>query len=111
MPLRSTIRPLGMAAILTLSLVTPAFGQAGKKAPIPTPAAQARAEALIQELFKDDLAKAQQDPAARARLAITFLQEGKDTDDDPAGRYVLYRHALTLASQAGDAPTALQTIE
>src|SRR5438270_117259 len=78
---------------------------------VPTAEAKAKAEALIQELFKDDIAKAKSDPVARARLALTFLQEGKDTADDPAGRYVLYQHALSLAAQAGDAPTALQAIE
>src|SRR5438105_6756407 len=57
------------------------------------------------------MAQSQRAPAAKARLAVTFLQEGRDTADDPAGRYVLYQHALGLASQAGDAPTALQAIE
>src|SRR5688572_18886230 len=110
MPLFPSLRLLGLTAILMLLVGAPVFGQAAKKA-IPSKQAQAKVEALIQELFKDEIAKAQKDPAAKVRLAITFLQEGKDTADDPAGRYVLYQHALRLASQAGDAPTALQVIE
>lgn len=101
---------LATAFVATLLATSASLSQT-KKSAIPGKEAQAKAEALIQELFKDDLAKAQKDPAAKARLAMTFLQEGKDTNDDPAGRYVLYRHALTLASEAGDAPTALQAIE
>ncbi len=107
----SSLRLLGLSLFLGLSWVFPVFGQPAKKAPIPAPQAQAKAETLIQELFKDELAKAQKDASAKGRLAITFLQEGKDTNDDPAGRYVLYQHALRLASEAGDAPTALQVIE
>ena len=109
--LRSVSKDFGTILILMLGLAGPALGQSGKKAPIPSPQAQAKTETLIQELFKEDLAKAAKDPAAKIRLAVTFLQEGKDTGDDPTGRYVLYQHALKLASQAGDAPTALQAIE
>jgi hypothetical protein len=109
--LSPSLRTLAIAAVLASSWGAPLFAQSGKKAPIPTPQAQARAEALVQELFKDEFAKAQKNPTAKARLALTLLQEGKDTADDPAGRYVLYRHALALASEAGDAPTALQAIE
>jgi hypothetical protein len=107
----SPVRLFIVVPVLILSFVAPGLGQPGKKSPIPSPQAQAKAEALIQELFKEDIAKAQADRAARLRLAVTFLQEGKDTADDSAGRYVLYRHALRLASEAGDAPTALQAIE
>ncbi|MCI0740274.1 MAG: WD40 repeat domain-containing protein [Gemmataceae bacterium] len=71
----------------------------------------ARAEALIQELYKDDLAKAEKDPLIRTRLALLFLQEAMDTSDDPAGRSVLLRRSLELASGAGDVATAFQAIE
>jgi len=84
---------------------------AAKKRPIPTSAAQAKIESLIQEIYKEDIAKAQKDAAAKTRLALVFLQEGRDTTDDAAGRYMLFLHARDLAAQAGDAPTALQAIE
>ncbi len=81
--------------------------------PIPDAKVQARVEALIvKELFKDELAKASdKDPVARARLANTFLSEGRDTNDNLAGRYVFFRLARDLAAQAGDAPGALQAID
>src|SRR5262249_21141414 len=78
---------------------------------IPDAKAQAKVEALLQELFKEDYAKAAQDPVARVRLANTFLTEGRETDDDRAGRYVLFRGARDLAARAGDAPVAFQAIE
>src|SRR5262249_45688577 len=78
---------------------------------IPDAKAQAKVEALLQELFKEDYAKAAQDPVARVRLANTFLTEGRETDDDRAGRYVLFREARDLAARAGDAPVAFQAIE
>jgi WD40 repeat protein len=81
-----------------------------KKAPIPAAAAQAKAETLIRELYEKEYAKAEKDVVARAQLAGTFLQEGRDTNDFPAGRYVLFREARDLAARAGDAPVALQAI-
>ncbi|MBI3409675.1 MAG: WD40 repeat domain-containing protein [Planctomycetes bacterium] len=99
----------GLLAVVIGAL--PAPGQAGKKAGIPSKDAVAKAEALIGELYKDELNKAQKDPRTRGALALTFLQEARDTNDDPAGRYVLLQKALALASQAGDGPAALQAIE
>src|SRR5262249_55568329 len=81
------------------------------KKPLPDAKAQAKVEALLQELFKDDLASAEKDPAVRARLAATFLHEGRETDDDRAGRFVLFRKARDLAAQAGDGAIAFQAIE
>ena len=98
----TSIRILGLVALFMFSSTKSAQAQSGEKTPIPTPQAQAKAEALIQELYKDDIAKAQKDSAAKIRLAVTFLQEGKDTADDSAGRFVLYQHALKLASEARD---------
>src|SRR5206468_11088572 len=44
-------------------------------------------------------------------LAQTLLQEGRDTADNPAGRYVLFNRAHELAAKAGDVGTALQAAE
>lgn len=87
-----------------------ARAQEGKRA-VPPQAALSKAEALIQELYKDDFTKAKGDNAVRSRLAQTLLQEGKDTTDLIAGRFQLLVHARELASEAGDGPTALQAIE
>jgi WD40 repeat protein len=89
------------------------FLQAGgspKKAPIPSKEAQAKARALIIEIFKDDLAMAQE-PAAKSKLAAYFLQQGKESKDEPANRYVLYRDARDLAAHAGDATLALAAVD
>jgi hypothetical protein len=83
----------------------------GKRTAVPDQAAQKKVEGLIRELFQEEYAKAQKDSQARARLAATLLQEGKDTADNIPGRYVLFREARELAASAGDAPTALQAIE
>src|SRR5579864_5399313 len=102
-----------LALGLLLSLVSgPEFISGGevKKAPIPPAPAQAKAEALIRELYEKEYAKAAKGVAARAQLAATFLQEGRDTSDYRAGRYVLFREARDLAAKAGDAPVALQAI-
>jgi hypothetical protein len=88
-----------------------AGGQDVKRQPIPSEPALAKAEALIQELYKDEFTKARKEPAALGRLAAILLQEGKDTHDLIAGRYLLFVHARDLAAQAGDAPTALAAIE
>lgn len=82
-----------------------------ERLPVPTPEAQKKAAALIYDLYKADFAKAAKDAQARALLAVTFLQEGKETSDYPAGRYVLLVEARKLAAQAGDAPTALQAAD
>jgi WD40 repeat protein len=99
--------------VVALLLVLPPFAAAQdtKKWPIPTKEAQAKIESLLQELYKDDLAKAEKDPSLRSRLAQTLLFEGKETKDDAAGRYVLFSKAQTLAAQAGDVNTALQAAD
>ena len=96
---------------LVLLLPSFSFAQDAKKSPIPSQEAQAKIESLLQELFKDDFAKAQKDPIDRARLAQTLLVEGGKTNDNVAGRYVLFLKAHALAAQAGDVNTALQATD
>ena len=101
------------AIVVALLLLLPnlAASQESKKRPIPSKDAQAKIEALLQELYKDDFAKAEKDATLRARLAQTLLFEGKETKDDAAGRDVLFSKAHALAAQAGDVNTALQAID
>jgi WD40 repeat protein len=96
---------------LLLLLPTLAVAQETKKRPIPSKDAQAKIEALLQELYKDDFAKAEKDAVLRGRLAQTLLFEGKETKDDAAGRYVLFSKAHALAAQAGDVNTALLAVD
>jgi len=101
---------LGVSAVLLVG--SNLFSEEpSKKSKIPSAAEQERAGKLIFELYEKDFAKAEKDPAFRVQLALTFLQEGKDTTDDLAGRYLLLRAARTMAAKAGDAPTALQAID
>ncbi|MCI0460745.1 MAG: WD40 repeat domain-containing protein [Gemmataceae bacterium] len=81
------------------------------KTKVPPQADLKKALALVQEVYKDEYAKAQKDPPARNALARTLLVEGRDTTDYPAGRYVLYQQARQLAAEGGDIPTALQAVE
>lgn len=96
-------------AVIGFMLLIPSIGaaQEAKRAPIPSKEAQAKIEKLLQELYADDLVKAEKDPLVRGRLAQTLLFEGKETKDDAAGRYVLFSKAHQLAAEAGDVNTAL----
>jgi WD40 repeat protein len=96
---------------LLLLLTNLSWGQEAKKWPIPSTQAQAKIESLLQELYKDDLVKAETDPIVRGRLAQTLLFEGKETKDDAAGRYVLFSKAHAMAAAAGDVNTALQAAD
>jgi WD domain, G-beta repeat len=102
-------RAIAVALLLLLPAVIVA--QESKKRPIPSKDAQAKIEMLLQELFKDDFAKADKDAVLRGQLAQKLLFEGKETKDDAAGRYVLFSKAHALAAQAGDVNTALQAID
>jgi hypothetical protein len=86
-------------------------GPGGKQLAIPDRTALDKAEALVRELYQEQYDKAKKDAVARAQLAALLLQEGKETNDYPAGRFVLFREARELAAQAGDAPIALQAID
>ena len=58
------------------------------KAPIPGKAAQDKALQLVLEVFQDDLTAAKE-AAAKVKLSSELLQQGRDTKDDQALRYVL----------------------
>src|SRR5262245_42762811 len=97
---------------LFFALTTPfaSQGGAGKKQPIPDKAAQEKALALVLDIFRDDFTDAKT-PEAKAKLASLLLQQGRESRDEPANRFVLYREALTMAALAGDASLSLQIID
>ena len=66
---------------------------------------------LVLELYGDEMKRADNDPAAAARLAGQLLQEAKDTADHPAGRDALLTFAVAYAEKAGDIGLALQALE
>lgn len=96
-----------LIGLLFVGVHTVSTAQEAKKAPIPGKDDQARISKIVDELYGKRLAKAQTDPAERAELARTLLNEGRLTKDDLAGRYVQFSLAHELAAQAGDVTTAL----
>ena len=99
------------AALLPFVL-TGALLQAGGagKTPVPAQAAQDKARKLVLEVFADDL-KSAQEPAARVKLAAELLQQGRDTKEDQALRFVLLQEARDLAARGGDAGLAFTAID
>jgi hypothetical protein len=98
-------------AILPLALASTVLNAgAPGKTPVPNKAAQDKALKLVLEVFQDDLQSART-PAARVKLAAELLQQGRDTKDDLALRYVLLREACNLAAEGGDAALAFGAIE
>ena len=79
-----------------------------QRLPIPGEQQQARAEAEIKELFKDEYTKRK--PAGRLALAAKLLKQAAGTKDKPAEAYVLLHEAQELAAEAGDAEAALEAI-
>ncbi len=102
---------LALALVFGLTWAPAAGGPARFPAAVPPQRAVTKALDLIKELYADEYAKAEKDAAAASALARTLLQEGKETNDDRAGRYALFQEARRLAARAGDAPVALQAVE
>src|SRR4051794_12332052 len=84
-----------LALLLAAHFGTSAVGAQPPKtrAAVPTQTAQAKAFTDVKDVYGDDYAKAQKDPVARAALARALLQDGKETNDNLAARYVLFREA------------------
>jgi hypothetical protein len=82
--------------------------QVSKKLPMPDAEAQTKAEKLIKDLFKDDYAK--KNSSDLLALATKLLEQARETKDDPAAKFVLYREARDLAARAGEPGQALQIV-
>jgi hypothetical protein len=81
-----------------------------RKLAVPDAAAREKAEKLVQEVFQEDLARAKGNPAALRKLGGTLVEQARETKDDPAARFVLFRDAAELAAQAGDLADATHRI-
>jgi hypothetical protein len=79
------------------------------RAAVPSDDAQARAEKVIREIFKNEYAS--KTPAAQQKLAQQLVQQGLETTDDPAARYVLYREAADFAARSGDVDTLMKATD
>jgi WD40 repeat protein len=93
-----------------LSFHAAAAGTGEKRLPVPAKKDLAKAEELVRDIFKEEIDKAK-DPETRTKLATYLLQQGDESSDDAAARYVLYREARQLAILAGNPPLALTTID
>jgi hypothetical protein len=96
---------LFLAWMLALSLQAE---EAVKKAPVPSSEAQAKAEKLIKEVYKESYEN--RDPANLRTLATVLFQEGKEARNDLVARFVLFREASDLAAQAGDIALAFEIV-
>ncbi len=83
--------------------------QLGSILPIPDEAAQAKAVAVIREIYEKDYRTAKT-PADQTALAKKMIDQAGQTAE-PVGRFVLLRVARDVASEAGDAETALAAVD
>lgn len=95
-----------LAVLLLLSLLTSC--QEGKLPP-PEAGAQKDAENLIREVFKEEYSK--KAPADKAALAARMTLQARETKDDAASRYVLFREAQDLFAQAGELEKSFAAID
>jgi hypothetical protein len=86
----------------------PSADKVAAKAPVPAGDALATAENVVQDVHRADYAKRK--PAQMRTLAARLFQEGLDTRDKDAVRFVLFREARDLAADAGDLGLALAAI-
>jgi uncharacterized protein (TIGR03067 family) len=100
-----------LALLLLGSARSPLAAQEAKKTKPPSAKEVAEATKLVKDLYKQDYAEAQDNAAARVKLAATLLKQAKDTKDEAAARFVLLREARDLAAQGGDLTLANEAIE
>jgi hypothetical protein len=78
-------------------------------AAVPTGTALAQAQKEVVDLFGNDRAAAKT-VVQKTALAQKLLEVGKQSQDDPAGRYVLLVMARELAIEASDFQTVMAAI-
>jgi len=77
--------------------------------PVPKDAELAAADKLVKDVFKEEYVKTT--AADKLALAQKLIEQAKDTKDDMAARYVLFREAIDLATQAGDLTQAFRAAD
>lgn len=107
------LAPLALVAAVLASGIAAAWAQqAPKPGRLPVPAAPEveKAEALVRDVYKGDLAAADT-PSKQLDLARRLVDEAAKTDDDPAARFALLKMAQQTAVEAGDAALLVQCID
>ena len=83
---------------------------AANKPPVPDEAAQAAAIERIKKVYGDEWAAART-AGQKSALAKKLLQKAKETEEDDATRFVLFRLSRDGATRAMDGLTAFQAID
>ncbi len=97
----------GLGLVLSNKSIEP---PAGKKLPLPDEAAQANALKLAKEVYGEEW-KAAKSPSQKRELATKILHSADESDNDPAGRYILLKLARETATQAADGLIAFEAID
>jgi hypothetical protein len=108
LPCRTILSGSLPLAILVCSLLIAQEPKA--KLPVPTDDALAEALKLAKEVYGDEYRDAKTD-AEKTTLARALIDKARESQEDPAGRFVLLRLARDIAAQAGDAETSLDAAD
>ncbi len=99
-----------IAAVLATHTEALPAQDADPRAPVPDSAARKDVLALVQEIHGKEYEDAKTS-SQKLALAKTLLSEAGESQDDPAGHFVLLRVARDLAVGAGDTSTAWRAID
>jgi len=80
------------------------------KLSVPDSSVLDKARKLVDDVFKDDFAKAKK-PTDMHALAKEIFQKGSECQDGPATQFILLSRAKDLAAQAGDDFLAFQAVD
>src|SRR5450631_1087914 len=99
-----------LLAVVFIGSVRPTFADGpAERQEAPSADAQAKAEKVIKNLFKDGYAKKK--PAELLSFSGKLREEAKELKDDAVVRFVLFREARDLAIQAGSISQALAIVD
>lgn len=80
------------------------------KAAVPDLSSQKRASKAVEEVFKDQIARART-PEEKSALANKLIAAAHETTNDPTGKYIMISKSLDLAAQAGDVEIVMAAAE
>jgi len=104
-----TLAWVGMV-LICLASAAAVHGDDKPRLPVPTQEEQEAAARLIADIYKRQYESAKTDES-RAMLAQELMKVGIATQNDPAGKYVLYRIARDVSTSAQDLETAFQCVD
>lgn len=82
----------------------------GGRLPIPGAEAQQKAEALVRDVYQVG-PDADLPPSKKAELAKRLVDEAAKTNDNPVGRFVMFKMACNLGVEVGDAELIARSID